>query len=251
LNFSAVINAAVQRSRNDGNWFKARRIFGSNLFASIMVLLLLVACTAQHPRPPLRKPPPRSPDSVVAPAAGIAVLNPGSYEQDKARIKAMLANNDGDSLASTEVGYYLDVLQGRLKQVAGQSLGVARRGDRIVLTWSIRDGFEPAGSKISPGMREALKPLSKALVEYRKTFVSIQIRPEDAGTPTSNARLAEQRASAVAHGLAENGVAGKRIVIVGSGARTDQAAAVKAGPESPVRIELQIEPLVHASDGKH
>jgi outer membrane protein OmpA-like peptidoglycan-associated protein len=240
----------VQR-RPDAERTALHRSFSSKSLAWVAILFALTACTTQHPRAPTRKPPARNPDIPVASTSGIAVLDPGSYEQDKGRIKLALAGNGSDSLAPSEVGYYLDVLQGRLKQVARQGVGVGRRGDRIVLTFLVRAGFEPGGAQISPGMREILKPLSKGLVEYRKTFLSVRIRPEEAGPAASNPRLAEQRALSVARFLVESGVASKRVVVAGVGARADQATAVKAGPENPVRIELEIEPIVHAPDDKH
>jgi len=250
LNFSVATGATVANCADDRR-FTLRRIFGSHALVSLVILCALTACTTQQPRSHTSKPPTRNPDRVsVAPASGVAVLNPGSYEQDKLRIKAALANNERDSLAPSEVGYYLDVLQGRLKQVAGQGMSVARQGDRIVLAVSIRAGFESGGSKVSPALREILMPLSKALLEYRKTFVSVRIRPEDAGTPTSNPRLAEQRALAVARWLVDSGITGKRVAIVGTDVRTDQTAVIKAGPENPVSIELQIEPVVRVATGK-
>src|SRR4029079_17997884 len=97
-------------------------------------------------------------------------------------------------------------------------LGVGRSGDRIAVVLSVRAGFEPGGDQINPVLRETMKPLSKALTEYRKTFLSVRIRPEDAGTAARNPQLAEQRAVAVARYLVESGIAGKRIVVAGTGA---------------------------------
>jgi len=252
LNSSAPTSAAVQCSPGPERT-RARPRFISKSLALVAILFALNACTPLHPRAPIRKPPAKNPDSVVAvPSSGVAVLDPGNYEQEKGRIKRTLAGNSSDSLAPAEVGYYLDVLQGRLKQVARQGMGVGRRSDRIVLTLLVRAGFEPGGGQLTPGMREILKPVSKGLVEYRKTFLSVRIRPGEAGTPTSNPQLAEQRALAVARYLTESGVAGKRIVVAGTGAGgpTDQMPAIKAGPENPVRVELQIEAIVRAAGDK-
>ena len=250
MNSSAPTSAAVQR-RPDAEATGVRRDSNSKSLVLVAILFALGACAPLHPRAPARKPPARNPDVAVTTISGVAVLDPGNYQQDKNRLKLTLAGNSSDSLAPSEVGYYLDVLQGRLKQVAGQNVGVGRRGNHLAVVLSIRAGFEPGGAQISAGLREMLSPLSKALVEYRKTFLAVRIRPEDAGTSTSNPRLAEQRALAVARYLVESGIASKRIVVAGDGARTDEAAAVKAGPENPVRIELQIEPVVRTSDDKH
>ena len=173
------------------------------------------------------------------------MLDPSSYEQDKNRTKLALATNSRDSLASSEVGYYMDVLQGRLKQVAGKLVGIGRKGDRIVLSLPGRSGFESSNTEINPSIREALAPLSKVLVEYRMTLVSVRIRADDSGPQGINPQLAEQRALAVAGYLTEAGVSGKRIVIAGSGLSRPPAA--NSGPETRARIELQLEPIVRAA----
>jgi outer membrane protein OmpA-like peptidoglycan-associated protein len=212
---------------------------------SALIVFTLAACTTLHPQAPHAKPPSR----IVSSASGIAMLDPGSYEQDRDRIIRTLANDERDSLAPSEVGYYMDILQGRLKQIPGNDLSVVRQVDRVVVDLTVRAGFEPGNAQLMPAMRELLTPLSKALLEYRKTLLSVRIRPEDAGTQTSNARLAEQRAAAVARCLVDDGVASRHLVVIGTVASHTPAA--KAGPEGPVRIQLQIEPIVRAADNRH
>lgn len=167
------------------------------------------------------------------------MLDPHSYEQDKNRIKQALANDNRDALEPADVGYYMDVLQGRLKQVASKNIGIGRQGDRIVLDLSGGVTFESGSAQVSAGNLELLTALSKVLVEYRVTLVSVHISAVDPGTHAINPGLSEQRALAIAHGLAEAGVAIKRIVVVG------------AGSENRVRVELQLEPIVHAAGGGH
>lgn len=213
---------------------------------AIIAALILAACTTLHPRAPIARPSTRVP--VTAPASGIAVLEPGSYEPEKNRIKSRLAGSERDSLAPAEVGYYMDVLQGRMKQIASSGMSVVRRGDGIAVDLMIRNGFKADNSQVSPGMREIMAPLSKALAEYRKTLLSVRIRPENAGAATSDPGLAEQRATAVARCLLDGGIGGKRIVVLGTG--TDRVPAAKTAAETPVRIELQIEPIVRTPESK-
>ena len=207
--------------------------------ALAVFLLALAACASQPKRVPIMRPPVKTTRSVPAapapartPAPVITVSESRSYEQEKIRSKLALSKNSRDSLASSEVGYYMDVLQGRLKQVAGKSMGIARHGDRIVIDLSDRAGFEPGSAQIKPGIREILTPLSKVLVEYRKTLLSVRVRADDTGAHASNQQLAEQRALALAHYLSDLGVSDKRIVTGG------------VGSENRVRVELQVEPVV-------
>ena len=257
MNSSAPTAATTPRNRADASRRlrpshsepKACRVGGLRTFALAAAILALAACALPRTRTPVPRPPAKPPSSVPAtPTAGIAVLDPRSYEQDKNRIKLALAKNSRNSLASSEVGYYMDVLQGRLKQVAGKSIGVGRQGDRIVLDLSGRLAFESGSAQITPDIREILTPLSKVLVEYWKTLVSVQVRADDSDAQAINPPLAEQRALAVAHYLAEAGVADKRIVIAGSGLNRPPAANVS--PENRAHVELRFEPIVRAAGGE-
>jgi outer membrane protein OmpA-like peptidoglycan-associated protein len=240
---------ASQRLRPSQSEPKACCVGGLRTFALVAAMLALAACAVPRTRAPVPAPPAKPPRSVpAAPAADIAALDPRSYEQDKNRIKLALAKNSRNSLASSEVGYYMDVLQARLKQVAGKSIGVGRQGDRVVLDLSGRLAFESGSAQITPGIREILMPLTKVLVEYRKTLVSVQVRADDSGVPAINPQVAELRVLAVAHYLAEAGVAGKRIVIARSGLNRPPAANVS--PENRTRMELQLEPIVRAGGGE-
>ena len=245
------------RNRTDASWrfqpsqrgFKAGRIEGLHALGLVAVILALAACATPHKPAPVTRPPakplrtlPAARARAPAPAAPTptaAVLDSRSYEQDKNRIKQALANNSSDALAPAEVGYYMDVLQGRLKQVTGKSIGIGRKGDRIVLDLSGGVAFESGSAQINAGIHQILTSLSKVLVEYRMTMVSVQVRSDDAGAHAINPGLAEQRALAIAHDLADAGVAVKRIVIA------------SVGPEHRMRVEMQLEPIVRAAGSDH
>lgn len=213
-------------------------------------MLLLAACAASPKRTPPPKPTvttkpvvntPVQPVQPVQPVvSGVVLVEPASHEREKTRIKSLRSKNTTDSLPVAEVGYYMDVLQGRVKQKIGSSkgIGIARSHDRIVIVMTGGSGFEGANNQISPGIREFLAPLSKILTEYRMTIVSVRIRADNSGT---NAQLTAQRAQAVAKFLMDAGVSNKRMVVVRTGKRSANSAAA-----SRERIELQIEPIVRA-----
>lgn len=215
--------------------------------ALVVAIVVFAACSTTPKRAPVVvtpvavarpvHPKPTRPVTPVAPTTGVAMIDPGNYEQEKARIKSVLSKNYSDSLASSEVGYYMDVLQGRLKQISGKRIGISRLGDRIVLDLSGLPGFESGSAQITPEIRVALAPISRMLVEYSKVLVSIRARADDPGAKAINPRLGEQRALALAHVLAEAGVTEKRIVI--------------AGTENHARIELQLEPIVRTAGNEH
>jgi outer membrane protein OmpA-like peptidoglycan-associated protein len=200
---------------------------------------------APHPHPPVpTRTPAVTPASaappipVTAPISDITVLDSSSYEKDKIHVKQALATDDRDALAPADVGYYMDVLHGRLTQaVAGSGIGIGHQGVHIVLDLSNRAAFAPGNAQIGSGIHQILKSISKVLVEYRLTLISVRVRADTAGGHAINPGLAQQRALMIAHDLVEDGVAVKRIV------------TAVAGSASRVRVELQLEPIVRADSG--
>ncbi len=231
------------------------------LYAAIA--FMLCACASQQTQAPPAPPPapveapaepapapaqlpPKSTAPVpVATAPRVAVLDPHNEQQDKDRIKLALAKNSHDSLDPAEVGYYMDVLQGRLKQLGGKDFGVGRQADYIVLDMSFQPGFDKGSAQLDSSVRDALKPLSKVLVEYRMTLVSVQVRADDSATQPVKPGLAERRAQALAHALVEAGIPGKRVVI--AGLNPGDQTPTNSRPEGQLRVEMRLEPIVRVS----
>jgi outer membrane protein OmpA-like peptidoglycan-associated protein len=208
------------------------------------VVLALGACSTLHPHAP---PPTRPARAIPAtPSSGVSKTKPENYEQDRSRIKRTLAKSENDSLAPSEVGYYMDVLLGRFRQIAGSNVAVRRRSDGIVLDLSVRGGFA-AGNRIEPILREALAPLANTILEYRKTLVSVGVRADSGDSP----QLTEQRASAVARYFVDRGIAGKRVLASSSGgSKGAHVPADKVVTTAPAHVELLIEPIVRAAGDK-
>ena len=256
MNFFVRTSNALNR-----NFAKAMPA-ASRLLLLAVAIALLAACAELPKRAPQQKtiivkpkPPASAPVLVTAlpaPSAvaisGVVLVAPANHEQEKNKIKLLLSKSSRDSLPASEVGYYMDVLQGRVKQKIGttQGVGMARSDDRIVIVMRGSSGFETGGAQISPGIRQFLAPLSKVLVEYRMTLVSIRIRADNSGP--NNSQLTEQRSQAVARYLMEAGVSKKRMVVVSVGSRG--AAPVNPASVNRARIELQLEPIVRAAAGQ-
>jgi outer membrane protein OmpA-like peptidoglycan-associated protein len=200
------------------------------------------------PPPPAQLPPKSTGAIPGATAARVAVLDSRNEQQDKNRIKLALAKNVHDSLGPAEVGYYMDVLQGRLQQIASKDFGVGRQADYVVLDMSFQPGFEKGSAQLDSSVRDALKPVSRVLVEYRMTLVSLQVRADDSGTQPGKAGLAERRAQALARALVDAGIAGKRVVI--AGLNSSGQVETNSRPEGQLRVEMRLEPIVRVSVNK-
>lgn len=146
-----------------------------------------------------------------------------------------MAGSERDSLAASEVGYYMDVLYGRLKQV-GRGAAITRQRDGVAVNLQVRGGFQPSNTQVAPSLRDALAPFAKALVEYRKTLVSVRVRGSQAGSA-----IDDQREQAVAQVLMNDGIAGKRILVAGN---AQGGMPSKSAANETIRIELLIEPVV-------
>jgi len=87
---------------------------------------------APRPVPPTPKPP------EVAP-----IPPPRNFGEEQARRKLELSAEESNSVGGSEVGYYLDVLLGRLKQRLGPDTTVLRQGQRIVILLPASANFPP------------------------------------------------------------------------------------------------------------
>ncbi len=158
-----------------------------------------------------------------------------------ASVRKTLGSGARNALGPTDVGYYMDVLQGRLTQEIGKDGRIERRGDSIVLL--LLTGFDIDSSQLNPTGRQTMRALSGILVEYRLTVVSVQIRGVDSDAHGANSLLASVRAEAFSKYLAEAGIAGKRIATAGEGSRL---APIPGDGDQPdgIRVELQLSPIV-------
>jgi outer membrane protein OmpA-like peptidoglycan-associated protein len=158
-----------------------------------------------------------------------------------ASVRRTLASGDRNALGPTDVGYYMDILQGRLTQSIGKDGRIERRGDSILLLLPM--GFDIDSPQLNPVGRQKLRALTGILVEYRLTVVSVQIRGVDSDAHAANSLLANDRAGVLSKYLADAGIAGKRIATAGEGSRLPEMAGAGDQPDG-IRVELQLSPIV-------
>jgi len=130
------------------------------------------------------------------------------------------------ALPARDVGYYLDVLQGRLQQRLEPAVIIARERGSIVLDLSRRFGFAADSPQLDEVDRAVLLSLAKVLDEYRAALVSVRVSADDDGVTAH--KLAQQRANGILRVLTDSGVAADRIVaVVPSAAARDRNAHVE------------------------
>ncbi|MEO7246239.1 MAG: OmpA family protein [Rubrivivax sp.] len=225
--------------------------------AALLLALSLVGCAGKptRPSPPVvsrptptpvtTRPSPRPTQPVVTPAPAQR-----NFAREKAARKLQLAAADPrNAVATSEVGYYLDVLVGRLKQALGSDTGVARHGQHVVVVLPASAGFGVGASALSPTLRGKLGPLARALLEYRRVLVSIQVRADASVIGASNPRLADQRAQVIAAYLGGAGVAARRILLAPAG--PNRPVSDRPGAGGRTRIEIELEPILSPSPRPH
>ena len=170
---------------------------------------------------------------------GIAIGDDAREERYALLVKSRSA------LPLDRIGYFVDVHEGRLRQVlAGTPIRMQRAGDLLMLTIPGRLSFETDSAEVVEAAQPALAEIAGVLVEFDRTLVSVFGHTDDRGDAAYNQSLSEQRALAVARFLARNGIARERLAGVGYG---QWKPAVDEDSESARtanrRIEILIEPI--------
>ena len=172
-----------------------------SLLALTAALVLFTACASQKPQHADGAAPVKTSRVPVKTHAKPA-------RQDNGAANAGVPNKQG--VAAGEVGYFLDVLQGRLRQTLNPMEIIGRDRDSIVLDFSQRIVFAADETQLDDAGRASLLSLAKVLLEYRSALVSVRV---DATDDTAFSRkLAQHRAKAIEHALTECGIAAARIV---------------------------------------
>ncbi|MEO8161890.1 MAG: OmpA family protein, partial [Arenimonas sp.] len=187
-----------------------------------------------RPRPPVA-PPVAAPVLAPMPAAR-------NFGEEKARRRLELAADPRNTVGSAEVGYYLDVLLGRLKQALGPETGIARRGPHIVVVLPASAGFPVGSTQLAPGLRAKLAPLAQALVEFRRVLVSVYVHADASVIGASNPRLSEQRAQVIAAYLGGAGLNPRRVLLAPPG--PGKPSVTPDGTGGRTRIEIDLEPIL-------
>lgn len=156
-----------------------------------------------------------------------------------ARVSALAAG--GVRVDASEVGYYLDVQEARLRQVGGDRIVVLRQGESLLLQLPSRFAFDVGSAQLVPAASQVLTDLAAVLADFRASVVIVMGHTDSTGAAAVNQSLSEQRAVAVARQLSTQGVAAERLVAVGFGDTRplgDNASA--EGRERNRRVELRI-----------
>ncbi|MDX1569339.1 MAG: OmpA family protein [Xanthomonadales bacterium] len=211
----------------------------------LAVVLLAVLAGCQYlPLAPEEdpEPAPRSEPATVADSE-----DPDEEKTDQKT--SLIATAGIRPLAAGEVGYYMDIQEGRFRQkLAPAGVSVVRTGDSIRLTMPGQLTFDEDSVGLSPAVRPLLSDLAEVLNEYDRTLIALHGFTDDSGPEDYNRVLSERRAKALARFLAEHGVPIERMVIVGKGETAPIASnATEEGRRLNRRVEITVEPVTRST----
>ena len=219
---------------------------------TVIAVLTLAACTGPRTHPSTNRPVSQAPRPIVtiapprAPKPATGAAPPRRTEPEKTSPPAP-ASGSRDALSPAEVGYYMDVLQGRLKQVPGRNLGIARRRNVIALV--LPDAFDADSARLNGGAHAVFVQLAKVLVEYRKTTLTVRVGGDESKTAPGATPLAGLRGTALADELRLAGVGSRRIIV--ATAPTSVADKGNTAQAKRARLELLLAPIVLENAAAH
>ena len=148
------------------------------------------------------------------------------------------------------VGYRMDQQIKELKdQTAGSGVDVTSVDGGNAILVNLPDGvtFATGSYAVSPGFQTLLDRVANSLTQYPNSLVDVYGYTDTVGSASSNQRLSEQRAQAVANYLIGRGVSSARIRWMGFG-ESNLKVATGDNVNEPMnrRVEIKIVPLSDA-----
>lgn len=160
------------------------------------------------------------------------------------RIGALIGAGVG-ALAGGAVGNYMDQQEAQLRaQLQNTGVSVTRQGDNIILNMPSNITFATNQSNVSPQFMGTLNSVGLVLREYDRTIVDIVGHTDNVGSAAYNLTLSQNRATAVARVLQQNGVDSRRFFVEGRGLTQPIASNdSEAGRAQNRRVEIRIVPI--------
>ncbi len=182
-------------------------------------------------------------------AVGGAVL--GAAINKKNRGKGALIGAVGGGLAGAGVGAYMDSQRKDLEKVLssevqnGQIEMVKNPDHSLVVTMTSATAFDTNSSDVKPGFKPSLDKISKVLVTYGKTTLTVIGHTDNVGSDVSNQALSERRAQAVSDYFESKSVLPDRLDVVGKGEKEPRVANDSdSNRQLDRRVEILITPIV-------
>jgi outer membrane protein OmpA-like peptidoglycan-associated protein len=142
--------------------------------------------------------------------------------------------------AGAAIGHYMDRQAEELQRDL-RNAKVERVGEGIKITFNSGILFDVDSDRLRPEARSNLGSLATVLEKYPDTEIMVQGHTDNTGSDEHNLRLSRDRASAVGHDLASEGVSGSRMEESGLGEQQPVGDnGTVAGRQANRRVEVAI-----------
>jgi outer membrane protein OmpA-like peptidoglycan-associated protein len=175
-----------------------------------------------------------------------AVIGAATSPKEDRMKRAIIGAGIG-GVAGGGVGLYMDKQEQKLRdELVGSGVQVQRTEEgQIDLIMPGNITFDVNSSDVSDSFIPTLKSVAKVLAEYENTLVTISGHTDSSGSEEYNQLLSEQRATAVANIVLEEGIVVERIAAIGMGESTPIADNGSAeGRAENRRVEITLDAIV-------
>lgn len=178
-------------------------------------------------------------------AGAVTGLLVAKNKSGKDKRKSALIGAGIGALVGGGIGSYMDRQEQELRQqLANSGVSVTRRGNEIILNMPGNVTFASDDARLSSAFFQVLDSVAVVLAKYPKTLLDVDGHTDSTGSPQHNQTLSEQRALSVANYIAQRGVDGRRLRVVGFGEIQPIADnSTEFGRAQNRRVEIRIAPL--------
>jgi outer membrane protein OmpA-like peptidoglycan-associated protein len=173
-------------------------------------------------------------------AATCGIVGAATHGSKGARNAAL-----GCAAVGASVGAYMDYQEKLLKEeLAGTGVSITRVGDELKLVMPEGITFSSGSAVLSSKAVSMLGDVSKVLATYVDTNVLVGGHTDSTGSASTNQKLSEDRANAVANVLRQNNVASSRLTTRGYSSSMPIASnSTTEGKAQNRRVEVTISPV--------
>lgn len=175
-----------------------------------------------------------------------AVIGAATAPKEERAKRAIIGAGIG-GVAGGGVGYYMDQQEKELREeLVGSGVQVQRTEEgQIDLIMPGNITFDVSSSTVSDSFKPTLSSVAKVLQEYENTLVTIAGHTDSSGSEQYNQLLSEQRATAVANIVLQEGILVERVAAIGLGESSPIADNTTAeGRAENRRVEITLDAIV-------
>jgi len=175
-----------------------------------------------------------------------AVIGAATAPKEERAKRAIIGAGIG-GVAGGGVGYYMDKQEKELRdELVGSGVQVERTEEgQIELIMPGNITFDVGSADVSQSFIPTLNSVAKVLKEYENTLVTISGHTDSSGSDQFNQLLSEQRATAVANIVLQQGIVVERVAAIGYGESTPIADNTTAeGRAENRRDEITLDAIV-------